>query len=116
MSVTITKRVTNEKLPKLLPRPLAELSSGVSLSEPITVLVFDDDPVRSGALRKALHRVEGSRELILCAARDFTIEARDLAASHGAQILSETFFGWSDKGHEDIKTVIRSKVKTPDWR
>ena len=44
------------------------------------------------------------------------LEARELAASHGAQILSETFFGWSDKGHEDIKTVIRSKVKTPDWK
>src|SRR5439155_12104238 len=103
MSVTITKRVTKDKLPKYLPRPLAELSGSVSLSGPITVLAFDDDPVHSGALRKALHRIEGSRESILCLARDFTIEARELAASNGAQILSETFFGWSDKGHEDIK-------------
>ena len=116
MSVTITKRITKDKLAKCLPRSLAELSGGVSLSEPITILAFDDDPVRSGALQKALHRIEGSRESILCVARDFTVEARELAASHGAEILSQTFFGWSDKGHEDIKTLIRSKVKTPDWR
>ena len=116
MSVTITKRVTNVKLPKILPRPYAELSGGVTVAEPMTVLVFDDDPVHSGALRKALHKIDGSQESILCVARDFTVEARELADAHQAQILSQTHFGWSDKSHEDIKTVIRSKVKTPDWK
>jgi len=116
VSVTITKRVTSEKLPKILPRAYVELADGFSAVEPMTVLAFDDDPVHSSALRKALHRIESSQGSIVCIARDFTIEARALAATHGAHILSQTFFGWSDKRHEDIKTLIRSKVKTPDLR
>jgi hypothetical protein len=116
VSVTITKRVATEKLPKILPRRFAGLADGFSGVEPMTVLVFDDDPVHSSALRKALHRIAGSQESIVCFARDFTIEARELAAKHSAQIVSETFFGWSDKRHEDIKTLIGSKVKTPDLR
>ena len=82
----------------------------------MTVLVFDNRPVHSGALRKALHRIEGSHESILCVAPDFTTEARDLAATHKAHILSQSNFGWSDKSHEEIKIFIGSKVKKPDWR
>ena len=116
MSVTITRRVTNEKLPKILPRPYTGLYEGLSISEPMTVLVFDDQPVNSGAIRKALHKIEGSRESILCVAEDFTAEARELAAMQGAYVLSKTHFGWSDERHEHIKTLIRSKVKTPDLK
>jgi hypothetical protein len=115
MSVTITKRVTQAKLRKILPRPYAELSGGLRLSESITVLVFDENPVKSSALRKALHRLEGNSEPLLCVGRDFTVEARQLANGQQAQILSQTDFGWTDERHEIIKIQIGSSVKRPDW-
>jgi hypothetical protein len=115
MSVTITKRVTKEKLSRILPRSYAKRSEGIAGSGLMTVLVFDDDPVNSGALRKALRRIEESQNAIVCAAKDFTIEALELASANNAHILSQTHFGWSDKSHEDIKIRLGSKVKKPIW-
>ena len=82
----------------------------------MTVLVFAEGPVHFNALRKALQRVEGSPESLVCVARDFTLEARELATACGAQILSQRFSGCSDESHEKTKTLIRSRVKTPNWR
>jgi hypothetical protein len=116
LSATITKKATLEKLPRLLPRAFVGLADGINLPEPITLLVFDDDPVHSRALDRELNRLKTGHASVVCAARDFTIEARRLAASSQVHILSLSNFGWSDERHENIKTLIRSKVKTPDWK
>ena len=117
MSITITKQVTKEKLRKILPRPNTALCDAVSVSEPMTVVVFDDSVVKSGALRGALHRVgDLTGSSLVIAGRDFTQESRSLAEAHGAFLLAQTHHGWTNQGHEKIRTLIASKVKTPDLR
>src|SRR5688572_22827631 len=116
MSLTITKRVTNAKLSKILPRNLAGFASNLHLAEPITLVVFDDEVVISSLARKAIRKLPtDSRGSTLFAARDFTIEARQLIESHGAQIMSQTNFCWSDERYETIRVGIGASVKTPDW-
>ncbi|WP_035614335.1 hypothetical protein [Haloferula sp. BvORR071] len=104
MSLTITKRVSNAKLAKMLPRSLAEFAASLHLPEPTTLVVFDDEVVSSGSTRKALRKLSAeSGGSALFAARDFTIEARQLIESHGIQIMSQTNFGWSDERYEMIR-------------
>ena len=117
VSITITKRVTKEKLPKILPRPYAERCGAVSVPEPMTVIVFDDSVVTSGTLRKALRRAgHVPVSSLVLAGPDFTEESRAIAAAQGAFVLSGTYQGWTDQSHEEIRTLIASKVKTPDLR
>ena len=116
MSITITKQVTKEKLPKILPRAYTDRCGAVNVPEPMTVIVFDDSVVKSGTLRKALHRASGTTGSLVLVGRDFTEESRAIADEKSAFLLAQTCHGWTDQGHEEIRTLIGSKVKTPDLR
>ncbi len=105
MSFTLTSQVTEATLPKVLPRGFAVFASSLHFPEPITVTVFDASVVISGAARRALRKVAATHgRSLLFVARDFTQEARDLIESHGAHILSQANFGWSDEDYIAIRT------------
>ncbi|MCW1916511.1 hypothetical protein OJ996_23190 [Luteolibacter sp. GHJ8] len=116
MSATITKKVTKEKLAKILPRAYTDRWGSVNVPEPITVIVFDDSVVKSGTLRKALHRVGDSLESLVLVGGDFTDESRAIASEIRAFLLAQSCYGWTDESYQQIRKIIGSKVKTPDLR
>jgi len=114
MTYSVTKHVTNEKLPKILPRSFASLYNGMQISEPITVVAFNNKVVKSNMIRKAITKVgDESVEAILFVGHNFTQEARLLIASHSGEILAQTDFDWTDESYGHIRTYIGAAVKRP---
>lgn len=117
MSITITRGVTKDRLRKVVPHTFKDLRGGLSSSEPMTVIVFGHDVVTSGILRKALHRLgEDYAEPLVFVGVDFTRESRQAVEERGAWIIARGDESWTDQSYEDVRTLIRSKVKSPDWR
>jgi hypothetical protein len=117
MSVTITRRVTKDRLRKVVPHTFRDLRGGLSAPEPMTVIVFNDDVVISGILHRALHRLgDDPAEPLVFVGADFTRESRQAVEERGAWIIARGDESWTDQSYEDVRTLIRSKVKSPDWR
>jgi hypothetical protein len=117
MNLTITKRVQLKALPKTVPRAFSHYCPGLRLTEPITLVVFDDAVVNSGLARKAIKKLasEGSACTVFVGV-DFTQEAREVIRLHGGELLARVNFGWTDESHETIRILIGARVKKPDWR
>jgi hypothetical protein len=117
MSITITREVTKDRLRKVVPRTFKDLRGGLGAPEPMTVIVFNNDVVTSGLLRKALHRLgEDSAEPLVFVGAEFTRESRQAVEERGGRIITQADQTWTDQSHEDVRTLIGSKVKSPDWR
>ena len=72
-----------------VPRP------GVSRYD--SVIVFKRQHVAlSNQVRQAIEKFETGKTTVLLVGRDFTVEARTLAAQTGCDILCEHEFGWPD--------------------
>jgi hypothetical protein len=49
-------------------------------------------------------------------ATTLTVEAQQLLQDASVFIVERKPWHWTDQSHEEIKVLIRSKVKTPDHR
>lgn len=114
MAFTITRRVSNAELSKVLPRWLADFPPPNCFPEPLTVVVFDDRPVTSGRARKAFRKLPAEREATtLFVADDFTKDARALLEAEKIEFWARGYFGWSDRSFEHIRVCIAAAVKRP---
>jgi translation elongation factor EF-G len=112
MSTTFHRRILKTELAKLVPGNLRHLATGITAPEPYAVAVFAVRPVRVGQLKRALKKLgtlDGEHPVV--AAVDFTQEARALASAHGAYVLEQSHFGWTEKSYEDIRTRIATNKK-----
>ncbi len=100
----------------MVPRDFRHYCPGISLPQPITLVVFDDRTVNSGAARKALKRLKGkSGAATLFVATDFTQEARQEIQSYGGEILARNSPSWTDAELERFRVAEGANVKKPDW-
>ncbi len=117
MSFKITSRVPQGALGKMVPRDFRHYCPGISLPEPITLVVFDDRTVNSGAARKAMKRLKGKGgAATLFVATGFTQEARQEIQSYGGEILARSSLTWTDAEFERFRVYESARVKKPDWR
>jgi hypothetical protein len=110
VKTTTYKRVSRDKLGKLLPESFAA-QLPQSITEPVTAVVFRDEVVTGRIARKALERIgtDFGASLVF-AARDFTQEATEFAASHGIIVItSDGSWGgyfWSDATRASVRTAL----------
>jgi hypothetical protein len=73
-------------------------------SEYRAVLLFSiSKVVTRGDLLRALSRARAGSGAVLAAGRDFTMEARDVAAERSCDIVAEGEFGWTDAAYSAIR-------------
>jgi len=88
VKATIYKKVSREKLARVLPENLAELLPRI-IPEPATAIVFRDKVVSSRIARKAIEHIGtdfGSS--LVFAAHDFAPDATELASAHGVVVIA----------------------------
>ena len=65
----------------------------------------DKTVVLSGALRRALQKVDPNAGKVLVVGRDFTAEATQVAANAGCDLLREGEHGWTDASYQHIRKI-----------
>ena len=90
-SVEAIERIVGPRLKALFVRNPAVAEYG-------SVLIFTHyKVVPSGPLKRAIDKHSVAGKATLCVGRDFTVEARALAAETGCDVMAEREFGWTDE-------------------
>jgi hypothetical protein len=117
MKFTLLETVPYSAIPARLPTelrgPLPPAQSHV-----YTVMIFPPGQViHSGLASKAVRRLPTDGGLpILAVGTTFTVEAQQVLQNASIFLVERKPWHWTDQSHEEIKVLIRSKVKSPDHR
>jgi len=117
MKFTLLKAVPYSAIPARLPRELrGPLPPGQA--DACTVIIFPPGQViHSGLASKAVRKLPPEHELpVLAVATTFTVEAEHILKDASVFLVERKPWHWTDQSHEEIKVLIRSKVKSPDHR
>ena len=88
------------------------------IADAYTLIVFlTGRVVHSGLATKATRRLPPARaEPTIAVATSCTVEAQEVLRAAGVALVERRPWHWTDQSHEEIKVLIRSKVKKPDHR
>jgi hypothetical protein len=105
MAFTIWRALPPERIRGVLPPALRKRAGLLRGDGPFALVVFrGHDVISSREVAKALGRLPRLEAgAVVAAGPDFTAEARDLLAAHGAQVLSEDDFFWTDASYVRIR-------------
>ena len=117
MKFTLFESVPYDDLASRLP---AELRGPLPprASDGCTLIVFPAGRVVHGGLAtKATRRLAPNRaQPTIAVATSCTVEAQEVLRAAGVVLIERKPWHWTDRSHEEIKVLIRSKVKKPDHR
>lgn len=114
MSATIHRRVPKERLAVLVPSALKLLAASIPVEKPYALAVFTRRPVRVGQVKRTIEKLGPlSDERLVVAGIDFTEEALSFASDHGAYVLAQHRFGWTESTYDETHTAIATNKKRP---
>ena len=75
------------------------------------VLKFPDGVATGRSVARALGKIKGQRGPSLIAGHCFTIEARQIAAAEGCDLVSVNDFAWTDADYAKAREPVSSRLR-----
>jgi hypothetical protein len=111
MSIKMREIKSKHALVVALPKPYQSYASLLKEElAPFLLVIFDDDVINSGQIKKAIkNNIMGCTLVVV--GENFTQEARDLMEDSNVIALALRDFHWTDASHARIKQFGGPKVK-----